>query len=71
MKTLSLARLSVYVDQDVHSIYGNLTSKSVKKAEDFPFETMKDLFITSACIGAKYDRYIELKRGREILMRLF
>lgn len=66
MTPLSFSRLPVYVDQDVHPIYEKLTSRSSKKAEDFPFETMKDLFIASACIGAKYDRYVEIDKSKEI-----
>ncbi len=66
MKSLSFSRLPVYVDQGVHPIYEKLTSRSSKKAEDFPFETMKDLFIVSACIGAKYDRYVEIEKSKEI-----
>jgi hypothetical protein len=66
MKTLSLSRLPVYVDQDVHPIYEKLTSRSNKKAEDFPFETMKDLFIAAACVGAKYGRYVDIKKTKEI-----
>ena len=66
MTSINMARLSVYVDQDVHPIYDKLTSRSPKKAEEFPFETMKDLFITAACLGAKYDKFLELNKTKEI-----
>ena len=66
MKSLSFSRLSVNIDQDVHPIYEKLTSRSTKKAEDFPFETMKDLFITAACFGAKYGKYKEINKSKEI-----
>ena len=66
MKSINTARLSVYVDQDVHPIYEKLTSRSSKKAEDFPFETMKDLFVVAACLGAKNNKFVELNKTREI-----
>jgi len=66
MKSSSFSRLSVYVDQDVHPIYEKLTSRSLKKAEDFPFETMKDLFIAAACIGAKNEKFVEVNKSKEI-----
>lgn len=67
MGSISLARLSVYVDlDDAHPIYEKLTSRSPKKAEEFPFETMKDLFILAACVGAKYDKFIPIKQNKDI-----
>lgn len=66
MKSISLTRLSVYVDKDTHSIYEKLTSRSAKSIEDYPFETMKDLFIAAACLGAKQGRYVELNKNQEI-----
>jgi dnd system-associated protein 4 len=66
MKSINTARLSVYVDQEVHPIYEKLTSRSFKKAEDFPFETMKDLFVVAACLGAKNSMFVELNKTREI-----
>lgn len=66
MKALNFSRLPVYVDQEVHSIYEQLTSRSTKKVGDYPFETMKDLFLTSACIGAKKNRFLEVKHTKEI-----
>lgn len=66
MKSISFSRISVYVDQNDHEIYEKLTSRSVKKAEDYPFETMKDLFMAAACIGAKNNNFVEIKKGQEI-----
>lgn len=67
MKNLDLAGISVYVDRDkAHPIYEQLVSRASKKAEDFPFATMKDLFMVSACVGAQHDCYEELGTKRDI-----
>lgn len=67
MSSINLStRLSVYVDLSTHFLYEKFTSRAIKKAEDYPFETMKDLFIVSACVGARNNKYLELERNKEI-----
>lgn len=66
MKTLDLAGISVYVDRRVHPIYEELVSRSGKKAEDYPFSTMKDLFLMAACVGAQQGKFVELGSSRDI-----
>jgi hypothetical protein len=59
----------VFIDESVHSIYTELTERSVEKAEDAPFIKMPDLFITAACIGAKENKYKQLgKKKRDIFV---
>lgn len=66
MKALDLAGISVYVEKNkAHPIYEELVSRSSKKAEDFPFATMKNLFIVAACIGAQHDKYDKLDAPRK------
>jgi hypothetical protein len=59
--TIDLAGISVYVESDsVHPIYEGLVSRAEKNAEDYPFASMKDLFMVAACVGAQQNRYKEL-----------
>jgi len=65
--TLDLLGISVYVEKNkAHPIYEKLVSRSGKKADDFPFSTMKDLFVVAACMGAKHKLYEELDSRRDI-----
>jgi len=66
MKTLDLAGISVYVERGVHSLYEDLATRSSKKSEDYPFETMKDLFMMAACVGAQHRRFAKLGPSRDI-----
>ena len=67
MKCPDLAGISIYVDEkSAHPIYEELVSRSRKKADDFPFTTMKDLFLIAACIGAHHDLYKEPANKRDI-----
>lgn len=66
MSFLDLAGISVYIEREVHPIYEELVSRSSKNAEDHPFATMKDLFMLSACVGAKNNKYAELNSSRDV-----
>ena len=66
MKALDLTGISIYVDKEVHPTYEELVSRAAKKAEDYPFRTMKDLFMMAACVGAKQGRFVELGSSRDI-----
>ncbi len=68
MTSLAFTNLRVFIDESVHHIYTGLTEKSLEKAEEAPFIKMPDLFITAACIGAKENRYVELKKKRDIFV---
>ena len=58
--------LRVYVDPKAHPIYEELVSQAGKDAEDYPFATMKDLFMVAACLGARRNRFEEPAAKREI-----
>lgn len=67
METLDFAGIRIYVEKNIaHPIYEALVSGSGKCADDYPFSTMKDLFLISACFGAKHNIYLELQSKRDI-----
>jgi len=66
MRALDLAGISVNVDQSTHPIYEKLVSRAAQNAEDYPFATMKDLFMFAACVGASRGIYEEINRNKDI-----
>ena len=67
MKNIDFTGISVYVERNkAHPVYEQLVSRASKKAEDFPFATMKDLFMVAACVGAQHGCYEELGTKRDI-----
>ena len=58
--------LKIYIDQDQHEFYDRLTQRSGENPDDHPFQTMKDLFMVAACLGAKHNRFQEIKKPRDI-----
>jgi hypothetical protein len=66
MTAIDVAGISVYIDKKAHPIYEELVSRASKDAEDYPFATMKDLFMMAACIGAQRNRFEELGPSRDI-----
>lgn len=58
--------LKIYIDQEQHELYDRLTQRGGENPDDHPFQTMKDLFMVSACLGAKYNRFKDLKKPKDI-----
>lgn len=75
MAKLDFSNLRVYIDEKDHPKYDELTQPAKGKsedtgsqAEDFPFLTMRDLFVAAACVGAKYDNYKEPTKKKDIFL---
>jgi hypothetical protein len=69
MSTVTFTNLRVFIDENVHQIYSDLTTRAIDKAEDIPFIKMPDLFVAAACIGAKENRYRDLgSKKRDIFV---
>jgi hypothetical protein len=59
----------IFIDENTHSIYNELTNRAVDKAEDIPFIKMPDLFLLAACVGVKENKYKELgSKKRDIFV---
>lgn len=58
--------LSVYIDKDKHDIYEKLVKRGVDNPDHYPFQTMKDLFMVAACLGAKEGAYEPISSSRDI-----
>lgn len=62
-----LAGMSVYIDKRSHDKYRTLVErKKTDNIVDYPFASMKDLFIISACTGAKENNYQEIDSSKDI-----
>jgi hypothetical protein len=68
MPAASFTNLRVFIEETVHPIYSELTTRAFDKAEDIPFIKMPDLFVAAACIGAKENIYKELNSKRDIFV---
>ena len=60
MGSISFINLRVFIEEEVHPIYLELTRGSIEHIEDIPFTKMSDLFVAAACIGAKENKFKEL-----------
>lgn len=58
--------LRISIEKDKHEIYEKLTKRGNENPDDFPFQTMKHLFMVAACLGAKRGAYKEFTSGRDI-----
>ncbi len=58
--------LRISIEKATHHIYEILTKRGVEHPDQFPFESMKDLFMTAACLGAKNDSYEEIETNEII-----
>ena len=61
-----MKNLRVYIDKDKHEIYEKLVKRGSENPDHFPFQTMKDLFMLSACIGYKYDAFEDIISSKDI-----
>lgn len=58
--------LRVYIDKDKHDIYERLVKRGGENPDQYPFQTMKDVFLFAACMGLKYNHSEELKSSQDI-----
>ena len=56
----------IHISKEHHQIYDDLVSKSRENPDDFPFATMKDLFMMAAAVGMKEGKYKEVKQAVNI-----
>ncbi len=61
-----MKNLRVYIDKDKHDIYEKLVKRGSDNSDHFPFQTMKDLFMLAACLGAKNNSYEPLQSSKDI-----
>lgn len=61
-----MKNLRVYIDKDKHDIYERLVKRGPDNPDHFPFQTMKDLFLLAACLGAKNNSYEPLQSSKDI-----
>ena len=61
-----MKNLRVSIEKETHGIYDNLVKRGSENPDDFPFQTMKDLFMTAACLGVRHNSYEELKSSVSI-----
>lgn len=65
---ISITRTSVRAEKSWHDFYRNCTSESRESALEVPFSTMRHAFVAFACIGRKFDCYVELKEKQELFI---
>lgn len=61
-----MKNLRVYIDKDKHEIYEKLVKRGSENPDHYPFQTMKDLFMLAACLGAKHNVYEPIESARDI-----
>ncbi|MEQ8584076.1 MAG: hypothetical protein RIC30_15120 [Marinoscillum sp.] len=61
-----MKNLRVYIDKDKHETYEKLVKRGSENPDHFPFQTMKDLFMLSACLGFKHDAFEEIGSSKDI-----
>lgn len=61
-----MKNLRVYIDKDKHEIYEKLVKRGSENPDHYPFQTMKDLFMTAACLGVKHNAYEPINSARDI-----
>ena len=61
-----MKNLRVYIDKDVHDIYDKLVKRGTENPDHYPFQTMKDLFMLAACLGAKHNAFEPVNASRDI-----
>jgi dnd system-associated protein 4 len=61
-----MKNLRISIEKDKHEIYERLTKRGNENPDDYPFQTMKHLFMVAACLGAKRNAYKDVTSGRDI-----
>jgi len=61
-----MKNLRVYIDKEKHEIYEKLVKRGSENPDHYPFQTMKDLFMLSACLGYKYGAFEEIDSSKDI-----
>ncbi|GEM_PF-1309732 len=66
MNSNPFSGIPVYIDKKHHDKYKQFVERKSERALDYPFATMKDLFIVAACAGAHANKYQPVKSARDI-----
>lgn len=61
-----MKNLRVYIDKDKHDTYEKLVKRGSENPDHYPFQTMKDLFMLSACLGYKHNAFEEISSSKDI-----
>ncbi len=61
-----MKNLRVYIDKDKHELYEKLVKRGADNLDNYPFQTMKDLFMVAACLGARNNIFEEIKSSKDI-----
>lgn len=61
-----MKNLRVYIDKDKHELYEQLVKRGSDNPDNHPFQTMKDLFMVAACLGARNNSFEEIKSSKDI-----
>ncbi|KAA0245641.1 MAG: hypothetical protein DYG83_00950 [Candidatus Brocadia sp. AMX2] len=61
-----MKNLKVYIDKDKHELYEQLVKRGSDNPDSYPFQTMKDLFMVAACLGARNNSFEEIKSSKDI-----
>jgi dnd system-associated protein 4 len=61
-----MKNLRIYIDKNKHEIYEKLVKRGSENPENYPFQTMKDMFMLAACLGVKNNVYIPLETTKDI-----
>lgn len=61
-----MKNLKVYIDKEKHDTYEKLVKRGSENPDHYPFQTMKDLFMLSACLGYKHNAFEEIDSSKDI-----
>lgn len=61
-----MKNLKIYIDKDKHEVYEQLVKRGSENPDDYPFQTMKDVFMLAACLGAKHNAYEPIAASKDI-----
>lgn len=61
-----MKNLRIYIDKEKHETYEKLVKRGSDNPDHYPFQTMKDLFMLSACLGYKHSAYEDIGSSKDI-----
>jgi dnd system-associated protein 4 len=61
-----MKNLRVNIDKTKHEVYQKLVSRGAENPDHYPFETMKDLFMLAACLGARHGVYTPMGPSQDL-----
>ncbi|TCD01227.1 hypothetical protein [Pedobacter psychroterrae] len=56
----------IYIEEDNHSIYQQLVKRGHEKPDDFPFASMKDVFMLAVSLGRQHNAYRSIQVQKDI-----